>query len=350
MLGYVRAQKSELKVREYEMYNAYYCGLCKSLGENHGQAARMALSYDFAFLALLIDALRDDEPVVEKESCIAHHIKKRLVVRKNPAVDFAADMMVLLVYYNLLDDIEDENSLKAKAAIRAFKGSFEKLSGKYGQTCAKMENALSQLHRLEREKCAVLDLVCEPFSEIMEAVFSQCPLSSAEENRRQLAYLGRFLGKWIYLADAWDDIEKDLQSGSYNPLFYRFSKELEESLQEADRISNEQTDASWQQDIRRASVFRERIREKVSFSMTSALAEVSKAFELLEIRKNREIPENIIYIGLLSMTDSLLEKGKEKDPLSEPENNPEAGPENDPEAEPETDPEAEPENNPAAES
>ena len=48
MLGYVKIDKGELKVREYEVYCGYYCGICKSIGRRYGQLPRMALSYDAA--------------------------------------------------------------------------------------------------------------------------------------------------------------------------------------------------------------------------------------------------------------------------------------------------------------
>ena len=57
MLGYVKIDKGELKVREYEVYTGYYCGICKSIGKRYGQLPRMALSYDAAFLAVLLASL-----------------------------------------------------------------------------------------------------------------------------------------------------------------------------------------------------------------------------------------------------------------------------------------------------
>ena len=53
MFGYVKAYKPELKVRDYEQYKAVYCSLCKTLGREYGLFARLTLSYDFTFAALL---------------------------------------------------------------------------------------------------------------------------------------------------------------------------------------------------------------------------------------------------------------------------------------------------------
>ena len=44
MLGYVKIDKGELKVREYEVYTGYYCGVCKYIGRRYGQSmARYSL-------------------------------------------------------------------------------------------------------------------------------------------------------------------------------------------------------------------------------------------------------------------------------------------------------------------
>ena len=290
MLGYVTAEKAELKMREYEVYSAYYCGLCKSIGERHGQVARMTLSYDFAFLALLLASLTEDTECIRQEHCLVHHIKKKNIAHKNPCIDYAADLMVLLVHYNLQDDIKDENSMKARAASLFFHHSYKKLSKTYDNICMTIEKELAELSRLESEKCGNLDMVCDSFANIMEVIFSgygQSRDSGPEaEKSRVLGHLGRFLGKWIYLADAWDDLEEDIEKGTYNPFLYRFKYENEKSVD-----------------------FRERIRENVEFSMMSSLAEVAKAYELLDIKKNKGITDNVIYFGLLRKTEQLLKKG-----------------------------------------
>ena len=54
MLGYVNVAKKALSEEDYNVYKAYYCGVCKSIGERYGQIPRMALSYDAVFLAMVL--------------------------------------------------------------------------------------------------------------------------------------------------------------------------------------------------------------------------------------------------------------------------------------------------------
>ena len=109
MFGYIRPNLPELKVREKERYEAWYCGLCRSLGKRYGQASRLVLSYDGAFLAMLLSAVTDRPSPCEKHLCPVHPLKKKkaMVQRENPALDYAADVCVILADFKLRDDAQD---------------------------------------------------------------------------------------------------------------------------------------------------------------------------------------------------------------------------------------------------
>ena len=125
MLGYVTIEKNELKVREFDMYQAYYCGICKSIGRRFGQLPRMVLSYDSVFLALVLAGLSEETDIVLQEHCITHHIKKKPVVFGNEALDYAADVMVILAYHKFLDDWKDERPGRQKRSC----ASLSKITG-----------------------------------------------------------------------------------------------------------------------------------------------------------------------------------------------------------------------------
>ena len=107
MFGYVTTNQEELKIKDFRRYQTFYCGLCRDLGDRHGQTARLTLTYDMTFLAVLLTGLYEPEERVEERFCPLHPAKKRLC-RRNAAVSYAADMNLLLCYYNLLDDWLDE--------------------------------------------------------------------------------------------------------------------------------------------------------------------------------------------------------------------------------------------------
>lgn len=378
MLGYVKIDRGELKVREYEIYCGYYCGVCKSIGKRYGQLPRMALSYDAAFLAIMLASLEDepDEPV--QEHCIGHHVKKKTIIR-GKAIDYAADVMLILAWHKLLDDAHDENKVFAKVTATLLKGIYKKLHAVHPALCEGIEKHLRKLAALEEEKCAQLDPAAEAFAKIMEIIFAEgahiilgetnatdyadatidsvsnttpprdpadfSNLASANRHRtancadyaktfadnapasakntsqakastidsaggipdaeakkqdtfltidetlpdispqKALAKIGYHMGKWIYLADAIDDIEENIQSGAYNPLLFRFSYNAENETPQA---------------------FRTRIEKDLKFNLYHYLAMVSNYMNSLDIKKNQGIIENIIYFGLNRKTEEII--------------------------------------------
>ena len=172
MLGYVTIEKSELKVREFEVYQGYYCGICKSIGRHCGQIPRLCLSYDAVFLALLLAGLDETEDVLEREHCIIHPIQKKPVIYGNKGVDYAADVMVILAYHKFLDDWNDEKSPSSLAGTSTLYCSYRKLKKQYPSLCEEVETGLKKLSALEKDKSGSLDLTGGAFADIMETLFT----------------------------------------------------------------------------------------------------------------------------------------------------------------------------------
>lgn len=279
MLGYVTIEKSELKVREYEMYQAYYCGICKSIGRRFGQLPRMTLSYDSVFLALILAGLTSHKDIVLQEHCITHYIQKKPVVFGNEALDYAADVMVILAYHKFLDDWKDEHSKKGLVGMGALRGAYKKLRRMHPDICQKTETSLSALSDLEGENSGKLDQVSDTFADIMEVLFTG--YEPASEQTRILGQLGRHLGKWIYTIDALDDYAEDVEKEKYNPLRFRENK-----------------------------------LEGIEDLLYNYLAEAANAYDLLEIKKNKGILDNIIFMGLRLRTDVILKERTQIDEQS----------------------------------
>lgn len=306
MFGYILPDKGELKVKEYEIYGAYYCGICKSLGRRLGQLPRMVLNYDFVFLAVLLSALEEERELLEAEHCVLHHVKKKAIAYGQWAIDYAGDITLMMAYYKLLDDVRDDKSKKAKMLAVSLKPAMTKVSDKIEDLCKLTDEKLDELSVLEESKSGELDRVMEPFAEIMKQVFSKAlqkkdsymmHVEQSSENicdnkQKLLGHIGYHIGKWVYLMDAFEDIEENLEKGTYNPLLYRF-----------------------EYDKKRESIsqFRERIKDTVSFNLIHYLAEISNAMDLLDIKKNKGIVENIVYFGLRKRTEQVLNNEKKKE-------------------------------------
>ena len=272
MFGYVRVFKDELKVKEYELFKAHYCGLCKTLKKDFGFASRFALSYDLTFLSLLISSLSDNEENVELKSCVANPFKKKPVISPTSSLKYAACANVILTYFKLKDDISDNHSLKSAFALLFMMSAKRKAKKRAPELFEEIEKSMKRLIGLEKSRCAEPDKLSHEFSHLTECIFS-FSIENDEKTRRILARMGYLIGRFIYLADAIDDYEKDKKKGSFNVL-----------LESGCSIS----------------------KEELSDSLEFTLSEISSAYNLLEIKKNKSILDNIIYLGL---SDSLKKVG-----------------------------------------
>lgn len=280
MFGYVNIYKDELKIKDYNVFRAYYCGLCRSVGKR-SHAARLALSYDMTFLALLLSALSDEPPQTKLMRCVAHPFHRRASVVCDRAVEYAADMSVLLDYLKLADDARDDKSIKAYIGMLFLWRGAKRTAAKYPRESEKIKEQLARLSSLEDVRCKSIDETADCFAKILETLF--VPEFIKDENtRRTLSWLGYNIGRWIYIIDAYADYEKDLKTKSYNPFIC------------ADvNISEE--------------------KELLENSLTYTLASAASSFELLDIKKNGAVLENIIYIGLKNKQDSIfMQRGAER--------------------------------------
>ncbi|MDO4553140.1 MAG: DUF5685 family protein [Bacillota bacterium] len=292
MLGYIVPHRPELKLREYELYHGYYCGICRSIGRRYGQVPRLVLSYDSVFLALALASASPEKESMEPFRCPVHPAKKRLWVKDSPAVDYAADMMLLLANYKVLDDCRDRGDPKALAEKLLLRRFFKKLMKVYGKKGIMIDKLLQELTELEEENCPSLDRAAEPFARLMEEVFRWPGVEGAEDRLPVLGRMGYHLGKWIYLIDAYDDIEENAEDGGYNPLIAQsgYRPGGEESLEE----------------------FRLRIRERTEFNLLRYLAELAEACKDMGFEKNQGLIDNIVYFGLLKKTEQVLGTEKKK--------------------------------------
>lgn len=130
MFGYITVNRPELKVKESAAYDAYYCGLCHALHGRHGRAGQLTLTYDMTFLVILLNGVYE-HPLHEKTGrCLVHPMKQH-TERWNDFSSYCADMNVLLAYYNLLDDWQDERRISRFAAAQLLSKQYEAIKAKY---------------------------------------------------------------------------------------------------------------------------------------------------------------------------------------------------------------------------
>lgn len=281
MFGYVIPYKDKLTEDEWADYHATYCGLCHTLQERCGFAARFLLNYDFTFLALL---LRQDENggCTRCRRCVAAPCKGRMARSSDAAMGEAADLTVLLVYWKLRDELTDERGLKqlpARLLLLLLHGTFRRVRRRRPALDASIGARLSELRELEERQCPSIDRTADRFAAIMTAMIPADRSAGEQKAMEQLLY---HLGRWIYLVDAWDDLAEDRKSGSYNPVLVRYDlRQADETQLEAARVALERT---------------------LTHSENLAIS----AFYLLELGSSAAIVENVLCAGLPMVRNAVL--------------------------------------------
>lgn len=217
MFGYVIVDKPSLRIREYDYYRATYCGLCHAMGKCTGCASRLTLSYDTTFFVLVREMLDGTKVEFVKKRCVRHPIKKIETVKINPQLEYSACVGAQLAYGKVVDNINDEKGMKRFVAnickvlfSRMDMKSFDQIPAMAGFISEKLE-IISQI---EEERTKSIDTPAEVFGDMMAGLLSY----GFEGEKKMIAEkIGKRIGRWIYIVDAFDDYESDRKSGSYNP-------------------------------------------------------------------------------------------------------------------------------------
>lgn len=277
MFGYVTASKPELKMKDFYKYKAYYCGLCKVLREKYGFLGQLTLTYDMTFLVILLHSLYESDMNFEEHRCVVHPAKKQKMLY-NEITEYAADMNIVLTYFHFADDWKDEKSKAGLVGVRAFRKTYLEIEKKYPKKCRIIRSCLKKLQACEEQKEENIDITARYFGELMAELLTY----RQDVWTKTLRRMGFYLGKFIYILDAYDDVEQDLESGSYNALISLYG--------EPD--------------------FDERCKEM----MTYVLAECTSQFERLPCIEDADILRNILYVGVWEKYDKKqLEKNKEEE-------------------------------------
>lgn len=212
VFGYVAGNYKELTEPQKKRYQAVYCGICREIRKRSSQVSRLGLSYDMAFLALLLMSLNEPEEVQGERACALYPIHPRPWT-DNPYIEYSADMNVALAYYNFLDDWQDDQKLSARVMAGAMKKHAQAVALRYPRQCSAISSCLTKLSQLEKANCSNPDLPADAFGELM----AELMVYREDFWAPTLRELGRNLGRFIYLLDAVLDYDKDLEKGKYNP-------------------------------------------------------------------------------------------------------------------------------------
>lgn len=277
MFGYVRPVLDRLDEGQRDAYQSAYCGLCHTLGERHGFLARFTLQYDFTFLAILLTAGEQGDRLSCRR-CPARPWRAPRPCLCGAQMAAAADQSIILTYHKLSDDVDDHNAvtgLPYRFLRRLFRGAYRRAASAQAGFDRQVREGLARLRELEQARSPELDRAADAFARILASAAAAYPAGSPMA--RMLGELLYHLGRWVYLMDAWDDLDEDRKGGRYNPLDARFEGRAREE------------------------------RDYLETTVTHSARLAGAAANLMELGSWTPVVENILYLGLPAVQSAVLD-------------------------------------------
>ncbi|MBR5438826.1 MAG: hypothetical protein IKV61_01215 [Clostridia bacterium] len=283
MFGYLKPDKPYLYLKDETLYNALYCGICKSIKQVSGNVARFALSYDVAFLSALAHNVCGIDVDIKKKRCIAHPIKSRPIASVDEISKKLASLNMILAHYKLCDDIIDENKGNFKSAVIS-KG-YKRAKKAEPEMDEIVHEGYKNLLKLEKQGTKSVDIVSDTFATLMAKISNILFGEFSSENTYNLTYA---LGKWVYLIDALDDYDKDIKNKSYNVFYNAYGQNT-------------------------YAEFIEKNSSEIAFIFNTVLSQIAETYKNIPKKFNGDLVENILFKGIPKTTVSILSKGKKSD-------------------------------------
>ncbi len=281
MLGYVRAYKPDMKIRDFELYRGIYCSLCRALGRNYSPFAQLFLSYDFALACVLRLAVSDSGCGFTQKHCPYNPAKKCLICGSKEVFDFCSHAVIITVYYKLIDNLHDKGFFSKLAAALIFP-VVALMHRKAARLAPEAEKAVAEAMKLqaktEAKPSPSVDEAAHPSADALGKIFS---LGYEEKVRDTMYSIGYLTGRFVYILDAADDLESDIKKGAFNP----FS---------GDDISS----------CEKRKKFAKKIRGMLNLTQSGIL----EALDSLDIKRFYDITDNILLDGLESSAEKVLSR------------------------------------------
>lgn len=286
MFGYVKCDKPEMKVKEYEAYKGLYCSLCRAMRKHFGILSTATLSYDIAFLVLMRLCFTCIVPDFSKGRCLFNPTK-RCNYCNNGEEEFryAAAVSMMMFYHKVKDNITDSPFYKKAVMYLILPYAFfknRKAEKMYPETGALICEAMKKQAEREKSNTASPDEAAHESADALGKILAY----GIDGEKGSIYRFGYGTGKWVYLCDAADDLRDDLKTGSYNVFVNMLGLEKGEEITQGDLKVIEGC-----------------------LNMSCALA--AESFEEIKDKTLVPIVRNIIYSGTQNVMNDIL-KGTDK--------------------------------------
>ena len=284
MFGYIIPDKPNMRIKDFALYRAYYCGLCKSIKKRNGNLLRLGLNYDIVLLSLVLHNIMECEPNIVDAKCFINPIKKHKEVAIDSINESVVDVNTLMAYYKSTDDYIDGTKFKGFLGKLLYNRNYKKAKKALPNLDASLKSNYEVLREMEKSKAEGIDIYADTFGKIMRDMGEEICKSNYSEDAASFMYQ---IGRWIYFIDAIDDMRKDFEKGNFNPFLNRYK------------------------DMTPETVYNEKKQELEALLMDTE-NEIIKAYDKMKINVSEAPLSNIIYMGLGARRVQVLECKGEK--------------------------------------
>ncbi len=280
MFGYIRIYKPQMRFYEYDRYKSVYCTLCKQIGKSYGLFAKFLLNYDYTFLTMLKLEFEQAEVSCGKGRCTFNPLYKcPKCIAESDAFKFTSDLTAIMFYHKLRDNVNDARFFGKIGwkLLKAFSAPMRKKAKKKNPVIDELVTAyIDEQQEAEKSENASLDSAAEPSAKLISELAQM--LSDDVTVKPILKKFGYYLGRWIYLIDAQDDLEKDILKGGFNPFAKKFSLCKSDVKNKTDALKN-------------AHIY-------ANESMNLTASAMLDYYDILEFNYFKEVLDNITMLGM----------------------------------------------------
>lgn len=276
MYGYIIPDKMNMFMKDYYRYRAFYCGLCKCIGHVQGEAMRFTTNYDMTFVSLFLHGYLGIEPEFRNEGCILNPIKKKTIARSTELMTAIAKINAMLMHYKLVDDKLDGG----KRAVNSLfvNKHYKRACLEYAELDKIYNESYSRIFELEQNKCGSVDMIADPFGDMMRESIKTLLKEDYTDNVGSLFYN---LGKFVYITDAIDDIGDDFKDGNYNPFLIDY-------------------------DFKDRATFNAERGKELREILLGVYERIKECYKEIEMKTNEGVVTNILWYGTLERINAVL--------------------------------------------
>jgi len=230
MLGHLKPRFCQLTTPSKQHYQQLYCSICYSLRQQFGLSASFFINHE---LTLSLAAFPDYATInTENCACPAKLFCKQKPILRDPLIDKAAALCLLLVWLKLVDSETDSPAFYKKV----LRSSIEtKIQPVLAHLTPSTRQFIDSYLLLIRANSTDFSTTAKMSGLLAKQIFQEL-YQQTDNTQETVTEITLLLGELITVADALLDLKKDIEHKQYNPIITATEQNNSTLIQEYDLL------------------------------------------------------------------------------------------------------------------